>query len=274
MLPDINLDSAYEEVATKITDGDTYFGNLAALHKARQKFCRIIATQPTPTVDQVGPRGLLEYGRLPTPQLFGLLLWRKWLFDIDNRAAQETGYLYAAMIAACIGGATVSARRSPVRRLSNPSKGRQIDCLREGRAYEIKIRVTIAASGQGRWGEELTFPADCIASGYTPVLVVLDPTPNPKLQELVAKFYESGGESHIGPAAWNHLSELAGPTMTVFLEKYVRGPLHELIEQEPMTLPTLRLTMEPDRITFDVDDSAYTLARETPQDNELADISS
>ena len=34
--------------------------------------------------------------------------------------------------------------------------------------------MTIAASGQGRWKEELDFPADCKASGYVPVLVVLD----------------------------------------------------------------------------------------------------
>ena len=29
------------------------------------------------------------------------------------------------------------------------------------KAYEFKLRVTIAASGQGRWKEELDFPSDC-----------------------------------------------------------------------------------------------------------------
>jgi hypothetical protein len=50
--------------------------------------------------------------------------------------------------------------------------GRQIDCLDVDAkiAYEFKLRVTIAASGQGRFAEELSFPVECRAAGLTPVL--------------------------------------------------------------------------------------------------------
>ena len=39
------------------------------------------------------------------------------------------------------------------------------------KAHKIKLRGTIAVWGQGRWKEELDFPSDWKASGYTPVLV-------------------------------------------------------------------------------------------------------
>ena len=195
-------------------NADVYFESLAALHKARLKYERILQTQPVPTLDQVGPRGLLQYGGMRPSMLTGFLLWRKWIVDIDNRAGQETGYLFEPIIAAAIGGGVpASARKSPVRRRKDGNRGRQVDCLRENRAYEIKIRMTIAASGQGRWGEELDFPEDCRHSGYVPVLIVLDPTPNPKLEELRAAFLDAGGEVHIGQNAWAHLKNLAGPTM-------------------------------------------------------------
>src|SRR5436309_3435766 len=52
----------FERLVGRRTDADAYFAALAALHKARVKFRRIQETQPLPTTDQVGPRGLLEYG--------------------------------------------------------------------------------------------------------------------------------------------------------------------------------------------------------------------
>jgi hypothetical protein len=166
------------------------------------------------------------------------------MFDIDNRAGQETGYLFEPVIANAIGGTPVPARNSPVKRQRDSRKGRQVDCILEGRAYELKIRVTIAASGQGRWGEELDFPADCRASGFTPVLVVLDGTPNPKLVELERVFRAHGGEVYIGPNAWRHLDELAGPTMARFLESYVRSPIDRLLTEAPDPLPELIARMQ------------------------------
>ena len=171
---------------------------MASLHKARLKYQTILETQPIPTMEQVGPRGLLQYGTMSHASLGALLFWRKWFFDIDNRAGQETGYLFEPVIAYAVGGTPVPASRSPVKRSRDNSKGRQIDCLIGDHAYEIKIRVTIAASGQGRWGEELEFPVDCRTSGYKPILVVLDSTENPKLTELSRAFRDNGGEVYIG----------------------------------------------------------------------------
>jgi hypothetical protein len=237
----------FEDLAARIftlmPDSDTYFSCLATLHKSRLKYEQILQRQAFPTFDQVGPRGLLQFGSLPSPALSGILYWRKWLYDLDNRAAQETGYLFEPILANAIGGTPVSAQRSPVKRQGNSGKGRQVDCVKQRLAYEFKLRVTIAASGQGRWGEELQFPVDCIESGFTPVLVVLDPTPNPKLTELVAAFEDVGGQTYVGDSAWQHLEDQAGPVMSVFLERYVRQPLAELIGAVPDPLPPMTVSM-------------------------------
>ena len=147
----------------------------------------------------------------------------------------------------------MGSSKSPVRRSNDKTKGRQVDCIAGARAYEFKIRVTIAASGQGRWAEELDFPVDCSNSGYTPVLVVLDPTPNPKLSELSEAFENAGGEVYIGGEAWQHLDGKAGSTMATFLQKYVRTPIAELLDHTPDVLPEITLRMTTDSITLAVD---------------------
>lgn len=230
-------------------DTDTYFLSLASLHRARLKFANIVRSQGTPSLEQVGPRGLLQYGGLSTRALGSLLIVRKWLFDIDNRSAQQTGYLFEPIIAGAVGGVPVSAKSSPIKR-DGTGRGRQVDCLREHQAYEIKIRVTIAASGQGRWKEELAFPADCEASGYTPVLVVFDGTDNSKLSELSDAFLRHGGQAYVGEDAWGHLESEAGPTMSIFVDKYIRGPLDDLLVQTPTDLPSITFLIQPDIINI------------------------
>ena len=84
------------------------------------------------------------------------------------------------------------------------------------------------------------------SSGFTPVLVVLDPTPNPKLEELRKKFVTEGGEVYIGPAAWQHFASLAGQTMSRFLDLYVHAPIQALLAEVPVqgdSLPDLHLSM-------------------------------
>ena len=235
----VDFEALAEKVFNSTADTDTYFLCLAALLKARLKLEQILKRQPFPTMDQVGPRGLLQYGTLAPPALAGLLYWRKWFYDTDNRAAQETGYLFEPILAAAIGGAPASAARSPVRRSDDATKGRQVDCVKGKFAYEFKIRVTIAASGQGRWNRELAFPEDCASSDYIPVLVVLDDTTNPKLAELVRAFEVSGGKAYLGQAAWGMLEEEAGPVMGQFLTRYVRRPLDALIRHAPTRLPDM-----------------------------------
>ncbi len=148
-----------------------------------------------------------------------------------------------------------------------------MDCIRDQRAHEIKMRVTIAASGQGRWREELEFPADCKASDFLPVLVVLDPTPNDKLAELSGKFVDEGGEVYIGGTAWKYLHSLAGGTMAQFLERYVHEPLQAVLAALPDTpeeLPELRLKMERERFIASLQDGTY-LVKRTPRPEEGSD---
>jgi len=260
-LPGIDFYKFFERLVSARSDADTYFFCLATLHKARLKYERILQSQAIPTIDQVGPRGLLQYGALSPAALVGFLFWRKWMFDIDNRAGQETGYVFEPIIAYAIGGVPYSAAKSPVKRGGQGSKGRQVDCVVDDKAYELKIRVTIAASGQGRWGEELEFPKDCLASGFTPVLVVLDPTPNIKLEELRRAFVTAGGETYIGEQAWKHLSDAAGPTTATFLELYVHLPLQTLVSETPEKLPELRLRIDENKIIMEIGSEYLAIQR-------------
>lgn len=148
-----------------------------------------------------------------------------------------------------------------MRRSQNPQKGRQVDCIRDQKAYEFKIRVTIASSGQGRWQEELEFPVDARHSNYTPVLVVLDATPNPKLEQLEAAFIAARGEVYKGSEAWAHLDTVAGPTMALFLEKYVREPMQSLLAEVPQRLPDFRAQMDADGITLSIGGEAFRIDR-------------
>lgn len=264
--------SLFERLVSLDPNTDTYFACVAALHKARLKYERILQVQPLPTIDQVGPRGLLQFGTTSARALTGFLLWRKWMFDIDNRAGQETGYLFEPIIAAAIGGVPAPSRKSPIKRTRDPRKGRQVDCIRGDRAYEFKIRVTIAASGQGRWAEELEFPVDCRQSGFVPVLVVLDPTTNPKLTALSAAFRDNGGEVYIGAQAWQHLEATAGPTLGRFLETYVHGPIADLLAELPEQMPELILNMTEDLLTVSVDGEVFSVKRVPPQPSDVAEI--
>ncbi|MFT4188876.1 MAG: hypothetical protein QM621_09880 [Aeromicrobium sp.] len=262
-LPGDDPRDLYETLIRANPEAETFVACAAAIHKARLKYQRVLASQPLASMDQVAPRGLLQYGQVEPAPLAALLVWRKWLYDLDNRAAQDTGYLFEPVIAGAIGGVPYSAAKSPVRRASGKG-GRQVDCLKGACVYEIKLRITIAASGQGRWGEELQFPAEAKDSGFTPVLVVLDPTPNPKLDELIRVFRANGGETYIGDDAWAHLKAEAGPEMAVFLEKYIREPLDEIYfaldEDEP--LPSLSLSDQGSQIRVDIGWSSVTIERD------------
>jgi hypothetical protein len=257
----VDVEAAFERLVGLNADADTYFACLASLHKRRIKYERILQTQAMPTIDQVGPRGLLQFGSLSARALTPLLFWRKWFFDIDNRAGQETGYVFEPIIAAAIGGTPAAAAKSPIRRHREKRKGRQVDCIRGKLAYEFKIRLTIASSGQGRWREELDFPVDCRRSGYVPVLVVLDPTSNPKLSELQARFNDNGGQVYIGEDAWDHLANAAGPTMSTFLTKYVRDPIKSLLAEVPEQLPEFRARVEEGAIILTVGDESLRIQR-------------
>jgi hypothetical protein len=229
-----SLKSCFE----KDNDFGLYIENLTALHRRRVKYQRILSSQPTPNMDQIGPRALLEYGTCNTTLLANWMVWRKWIYDIDNRSAQETGYLFEPLLASCLGGEPVGSKNSPVKRLdsngSPTNQGRQIDCLvpSNNRTYELKLRVTIAASGQGRFGEELSFAEESQAAGFTPVLLVLDPTPSSRLTELSEKYLACGGAFYHGEEAWRHMEQEAGNVVSVFIEKYIKPAIQGIEEIE------------------------------------------
>ena len=208
-----------------------YMINLSALYRRRVKYRRILKTQPFPTADQIAPRCLLEYEPDNSEILFSWMMWRKLAYDLDNRTAQEAGYLFEPILTSCLGGISLGANRSPVKRLDDngdqTDQGRQIDCLVEAekRVYELKMRITIAASGQGRFKEELSFPAEASAAGLTPILVVFDPTPSSRLEDLQKAYKDAGGESAIGEQAWALLRENAEEGMATFIEKYIEPPI-------------------------------------------------
>lgn len=248
-------------------DFGLYFHNLCSLHKRRLKYQRILSTQPKPNMDQIGPRSLLEYGITDTKFLFSWMVWRKWIFDIDNRSAQETGYLFEPVLASCLGGESISASKSPIKRLDengNPTNnGRQIDCYLgdSDLAYELKLRVTIAASGQGRFAEEMSFPLECKAAKLTPVLLVLDPTPSSRLSELSEAFINSGGNVFIGDDAWEHMEQQAGAIMSVFLEKYIRPPLASVADLEEYEIESIHLSWSQDSILLETSNARYEISR-------------
>ena len=264
--PDIvinNLRSCFE----KNNDFALFIENLSALHRRRVKYRRILSSQPLPNMDQIGPRVLLEYGECNTTLLANWMLWRKWIYDIDNRAAQETGYLFEPLIASCIGGEPVGSKNSPIKRLDPQgkptNKGRQIDCLvpSNNRTYELKLRVTIAASGQGRFGEELSFPVESQAAGFTPVLLVLDPTPSDRLTELSQKFLECDGEFYHGEAAWAHMENEAGEVISVFIEKYIKPAIRGVEEVDLPLLNSIVLNWREENVEISSGQNSYLIDR-------------
>jgi hypothetical protein len=260
-----------QEVLSKGVDIDSDFGlyflNLCSFHKRRLKFQKILQHQPKPTMDQVGPRGLLEYGICDNDLLNNWLIWRKWIFDIDNRSGQETGYMFEPILASCLGGEAVGSTNSPVKRVDENGNqritGRQIDCYigAENLAYEFKIRVTIAASGQGRFGEELSFPKECRAAGITPVLIVLDPTSSNRLVELTQVFQSYQGQVYIGEHAWTHLEEKSGQIMSHFIDNYIKPPLKTINSFDTSKLSSIKLSWDAGKIIIQDEAKKYIIER-------------
>ncbi|WP_443191757.1 hypothetical protein [Pseudomonas indica] len=223
----------FKAAETHIDDFTTYLRCLSELHKRRRKYSMILSAQPMPTMVQISPRSLVEYGQTQPEALASWLTWRKFFYDLDNRSAQETGYLFEPILAAAIGGEQKSAKSKVVTRTGDKNKGRQVDCWKvlptgENLAYEFKLRVTIAASGQGRFGEEIQFAEDAYNSEAIPVLVVLDPTMNPRLDDLQRAYEAQGGRAYLGEEAWQHLEDEAGEVMSRFIENYVRRPIEDI----------------------------------------------
>ncbi len=248
-------------------DYGLYIQNLSALHRRRVKYRRILATQPLAHQEQIAPRSLLEYGICDTGLLSSWMVWRKWIYDIDNRSAQETGYLFEPILASCLGGTPISAPHSPVKRVDDngnvTDRGRQVDCFvaDENVAYEFKLRVSIAASGQGRFSEELSFPRECATAGLTPILLVLDSTPSSRLSELQKAFIAAGGTLYQGEEAWVYMEKKAGEIMSIFLTKYIKPPIEAMELITDNTPVDLFLRWSDDCVSIRTDKNNYEIHR-------------
>ena len=248
-----------------------YIDNLCALHRRRVKYRKILSAQAIPTMDQIGPRVLLEYGSCDSTLLAHWMTWRKWIYDIDNRSAQETGYVFEPILANCLGGESVGAKNSPVKRIDEngkpTSQGRQIDCYlpSEHIACEFKLRVSIAASGQGRFGEELSFPKECRSAGITPVLLVLDPTPSDRLAELSRTFLAYDGRFYQGKDAWKYMRKLSGKIISVFMEKYIRPPISEIESISFENAGTILLKWSEQEIIVSSQEQQYMITRDVKE---------
>jgi len=93
---------------------------------------------------------------------------------------------------------------------------------------------------------------------------VLDGTDNSKLSELAQTFREHGGSAYIGEDAWAHLEAEAGPTMSVFIDKYIRGPFDDLLEQTPTDIPELRVRLRSDSIYVQIGAETLDIKRDEP----------
>lgn len=273
-LRDIEDDDAYEILAkTGVTDVSNilyvYLKNLSALYRRRFKFYNILKSQAFPSVDQIGLRCLLEFGNCNDELLFSWMSWRKLIYDIDNRSAQETGYLFEPIIASCLGGESVSHHNSPVKRIAPNGRvleeGRQVDCYvkETSEVYELKIRVTIAASGQGRFSEEMSFPREAGRAGLVPVLIVFDPTPSPLLEKLGNEYKCNGGRVAVGDSAWSELERRAGAEMGKFIAKYIKPPIMSMRKLQ-MDIPVgVRLTASDSLLTIEGDNGErYSIIRD------------
>lgn len=252
---------------SKDLDFQLFFDNFRTLHQKRTKYKRILSTQSLPSMEQIGPRVLLEYGEANLDLLANWMLWRKWIYDIDNRSAQETGYVFEPVLAGCLGGESFSSSKSPIKRVKSDGsvspKGRQADCIVEDakKAYEFKLRVTIAASGQGRFGEELSFPSEANSAGYKPILLVLDETPSNRLQELSDKFIECGGEVYTGENAWSLIEDEAGDVMSAYVERLIKPALEAIDRVDTAEIKNINLSWNTDSVTISSGRESYEIRR-------------
>lgn len=220
-----------------------YIKNLSELYERRFKFYNMLKTQSIPTIEQIVLKNPLEYGNYDDDLLFSWLMWRKLIYDIDDRSAQETWYLFKSLIASCIGGESVSHKYSPVKRIDENDKStnerRQVDCYIEEKkeVYELKLRVAMATNGQGQFDEEMNFLYETKMAGLTPILIVFDGTISPLLEKLKSKYLEEGGRCYIGDNAWNELIDRAGNEMGKYIMKYIKPPILHM-ESTNISIPT------------------------------------
>ena len=95
---------------------------------------------------------------------------------------------------------------------------------------------------------------------------------NEKLDALAKAFESCGGEVHIGDAAWSHLEELAGSTMSRFIDGYIRAPIQDLLVRGVDRMPDLIARETRGAIELTVGADTLTITREA-RESRLAETS-
>jgi len=208
---------------------DVTLACLCELHKRRVKFSRIRETQPLPDINDMASEILMEFGGAPPAEFASWLVWRQRICDIEKHAIQETNHLFKTIMAMALGGETFDADASPIRCVQDASRGQRVGCVVGRRAYAFMYHLTDATSEKGRFREELRFAEDCKASGYEPILLVLEGERCRKAEFMSETFLANGGKALIGREAWEHLAAEAGPTMSRFLDRFIRAPMENVV---------------------------------------------
>ena len=170
---------------------------------------------------------------------------------------RETGFIIPSV-----------AKNSPVKRIDDngnaTTNGRQIDCYIEEakEVYELKMRVTIAASGQGRFSEEMSFPYEAQKAGLIPILVVFDNNESALLTKLKNRYIECNGKCYIGNDAWKILQERAGHEMGIFINKYIYPPINSMEQCLQSNPHEITLSKQESQIVISNTTNRYTIDRE------------
>ncbi|MGH2517474.1 MAG: hypothetical protein ACRDHP_17630, partial [Ktedonobacterales bacterium] len=80
----VRFETRFIQLQDAIEDFATYFKALCEVHKRRLKYQAILSYQAVPPLETIVPRSLLEFGLHSAETLASWLVWRKWLYDIDN----------------------------------------------------------------------------------------------------------------------------------------------------------------------------------------------
>lgn len=262
-LPGLPIKDLYNILFECNRNSHNYLVCLIELFRRRVKYERVLESQSFSAPGDLSARALLHFGRIDIEALAHFIIWRKFIFDIDNRAAQEVGYLFENLICRVLGGVSYPANSSPIRSSGNQQEGalggRQVDCLVGKNVYEIKLRMSIAPSGKQRWQSEMAFPKDVCDSGYTPILIVVDPSSNEKYDQIIKAYKSNGGFVYAGKEFWEHIANIATPEMKLFSDKYLKGPIGDLLESFDMndSYRTFSIEDHVDHIQYRIGDKSW-----------------
>jgi hypothetical protein len=109
-LPGVPFPAVFVGLAGLDPDDEIYFACLAAMHKGRLKYERILQTQPVPTVDQVGPLDYKQTGHPGTEFVRGHeQRFRDFLRGLVEEAAGKAAAKVAPAVVLLVEGAVVTA---------------------------------------------------------------------------------------------------------------------------------------------------------------------